>query len=94
MRATINYDYLRPLKANNLKERHESKFEKKDELSVWSGKNATILPLRSDPKGTMLFGKGGVVDENGEYVDISAIDGRVQGKYDVLNPLYKDEKVV
>ena len=59
-----------------------------------AGKNAAILPLRRDPSFSLLFGKGGVVAEDGTYVDLSAIPGRVQYAYPVEKPEYRDETVV
>ena len=90
----IDYQYLRPKKAECLKKWCDFPVEVREDPAVWQGKNATILPLRRDPSFGLLFGKGGVVDENGTYVDLSAIPDRVQFAYPFENPAYKDEKVV
>lgn len=92
--CTIDYRYLRPQKAAALRAWHEAPFEKREELTLWQGKNATILPLRRVESDGFLFGRGGVVDEAGNYVDLSAIPLRVQLRYPFENPAYRDEKVV
>lgn len=92
--CTIDYRYLRPKKAAALKAWHESPFEKREELDVWKGERATILPLRRVAGDGFLFGRGGVVDCHGNYVPESSIPRRVQLAYDFQNPEYRDEKVV
>lgn len=91
---TIDYKYLRPKKAEALKKWYDDPVEIRKEPEVWQGKNATILPLRRDSSFGLLFGKGGVVDEKGSYVDMSAIPGRVQFAYPFENAEFKDQKVV
>lgn len=93
-RFRINYSYLRPLKANSLREWSSRPFEKTENLDVWRGKDATILPLKRLPGDGLLFGRAGVVDANGEYVDISAIKGRVEFAYPLTDPEYRDERVI
>ena len=90
----IDDTYLRPKKAEALKKWCDAPIEVRSEPAVWQGSNATILPLRRNPSFGLLFGKGGVVDSQGQYVDLSAIPGRVQFAYPFENPEYKDEKVV
>ena len=91
----INYDYLRHLKAEKLKSMHNADaFVKKDSLDVWQGENATILPIRKSPDPIVLFGAGGVADCNGNYLELSSIDGRVTGGYSFEKSVYKDLKVV
>ncbi len=91
---SIDYRYLRPKKAEMLKEWCDFPVEVRNEPATWCGRNATILPLKRDPAFGLLFGKGGVVDENGNYVELSAIPGRVQFAYPFEAAQYKDEKVV
>ncbi len=90
----INYQYLRPHKADALKQWCDFPVEVRNDPEVWRGKNATILPLKRDPSFGLLFGKGGVVTEEGEYLSLSCIPGRVQHAYPVENPEYRDETVV
>ena len=90
----IDYQYLRPEKAKALKKWYDSDVEVRENPTCWQGKNAVILPLRRDPGYGLLFGKGGVVDENGEYVALSSIPGRVEGSYPTEKCEFRDEKVV
>lgn len=90
----IDYQYLRPKKAEALKKWVDFPVEVRTDPEIWTGKNATILPLRRDPSFGLLFGKGGVVDCDGHYVDLSSIPLRVQYAYPFENPEYRDEKVV
>lgn len=89
---SIDYSYLRPQKAEALKQWYDEPVQVRDAPQVWQGIHATILPLRQDP--ALLFGKGGVVDCHGEYVPLSAIPGRVEQAYPFEDPQYRDEKVV
>ena len=90
----IDYQYLRPKKAEALKKWCDFPVEVRNDPEVWRGRNATILPLRRDPSFGLLFGKGGVVTEQGEYLPLSCIPGRVQHAYPVEKPEYRDETVV
>ena len=78
---SIDYQYLRPKKAEALKAWYDEPLAVTENPAVWRGKNATILPLRRQAEDNLLFGRGGVVDENGEYVPLSGIEGRVQFAY-------------
>ena len=64
---SIDYQYLRPKKAAALKQWCDFPVEVRENPAVWQGENATILPLRRDPSFGLLFGKGGVVDRDGNY---------------------------
>lgn len=90
----IDYRYLRPRKADALRKLHEISLQERTSLSVWHGENATILPLKKLAGDTMLFGRGGVVDSQGNYVSLSAHKQRVVGDYVFEDPQYRDEKVV
>ena len=90
----IDYQYLRPKKAEALKKWVDFPVEVRTDPEIWTGENATILPLRRDPSFGLLFGKGGVVDCDGNYVDLSSIPLRVQYAYPFENPEFRDEKVV
>ena len=88
----IQYQYLRPEKAKALEKWVTDSVAIRDEPAVLALENAVIYPLR---RGFgLLFGKGGVLDENGEYIPESGIPGRVEGTYPLENPEYRDEKVV
>ena len=90
----IDYTYLRPKKAEALKKWYDAPVEIRQAPTVWQGEQATILPLRRDPSFGLLFGKGGVVDCQGQYVDLSAIPGRVQHAYPFQAPDCREETVV
>lgn len=90
----IDYRYLRPKKAAALKAWYDAPFEKRENLSVWQGTNATILPLRSLNPNRPMPGFGGVVDKDGQYVDLSALPMRVHSGYPFEQPEHRDEKVV
>ena len=88
----LEEQYLRPKKAASLRKWHENHLEVREELQVWRGENATILPLRKDPE--LQFGRGGVVDAQKQYVELSGIPLRIWNCYPVENPEYRDQKVV
>ena len=90
--STVDYRYLRPRKAAALKRWHDAQLEVRNDLEVWRGANATILPLRKDP--ALQFGRGGVVDSRGEYQTMSSIPGRIDYGYAFENPEFVDQKVV
>ena len=88
----LDLRYLRSKKAAALKRWHEGNLEVRETLEVWKGENATLLPVRKDSQ--LQFGRGGVVDKDGNYIDLSCIPQRVQYAYDFQNPEYRDQKVV
>lgn len=90
----IEYNYLRPLKAEYLKKRENAEFIKKDCLSAESYENATILPLRKPNGCDLLFGMGGIVDDHGIFIENSGIPGRVGGFYSFETAEERNEKVV
>ena len=67
----IDYQYLRPKKAEALKNWYAETVTVQESPEVWQGEKATILPLRKAPETSLLFGKGGVVDKDGNYVGAS-----------------------
>lgn len=87
----INYSYLRPKKAEKLKQWSDNELEFRERLGIWEGNNTTILPMRR-PAGE--YGRGGVVDDQGRYVPESEVGKAVYQGYDFTNPEYRDEKVV
>lgn len=90
----IDYRYLRPKKAAWLKTMYDAPLTQVQELAVWTGRNATILPLREVPGDNVLFGRGGVVDEDGQYVSLSGIETRILNSYPFESPVYRDVKAV
>lgn len=90
----VNYDFLRPYKADAVKIWYDREFIKKDSLDAQKYSDATILPLRAQANDNLLFGRGGVIDRNNEYIEESGILGRVFDSYEAREPQYKDERVV
>ena len=90
----INYDYVRPLKIEAVKKWYDREFPKKDNLEALEYSHATILPLKKLAGDDLLFGRGGVIDINNEYIEESGIPGRIFGSYEISEPDYKDERVV
>ena len=90
----IDYSFLRPQKAIALKKNYNKPFEKKEKLTAETFSNATILPLQKFEQDSLLFGRGGVVNNHGDYIDTSAISDRVQGAYEHTIQEHIDEKVV
>lgn len=88
-------DYLRPKKGAHLAAWHAEAFEKRNSLQVWSGRDATVLPVRPFPGDSCVHGRGGVADQAGAYVPLSAYPGRVEGGYQPEGQIpYRDEKAV
>lgn len=90
---TIDYQYLRPQKAEDLKLQHTTPFARRDRLDYWHGENATVLPMRFTDAYNWI-GHGGVLDQKGNYVDLSATHGMVTKGYPVDNVRFQDKKVV
>ena len=65
--------YLRPKKAQWLRRMYNTPFPCREDLQIWRGDHATILPLREIPNEGVLFGRGGVVDKEGNYVPCPAL---------------------
>ena len=58
----VNYSYLRPQKAEMVKEFHRNNFDIKSDLQAKRYNTATILPLRTDAENRVMWGLGGVID--------------------------------
>ena len=92
--STIDHRYLRPVKAKNRQDMLDSPFPEREDLALWQGLDAAIVPLREEGSGSYLFGCGGVIDRDGNYVALSGIPNRI-GPPSVCDAAeYKDEKVV
>ena len=90
----INYTYLREKKADVLKEWEKNGVRKNHSLEFSIHDNATILPLQKFENDNLLFGRGGVVDKNGAYIDKSGIQQRIFNSYDFKNSFFVNQKVV
>lgn len=92
--GTVDHQYLRPIKGRCRQATMEEPFPCREALTVWQGQNAVIYPLREVPGDELLFGRGGVADRDGNYIELSGIAHRVSLTYPYENPDYRDEKVV
>ncbi len=90
----INYSYLRPKKRNSLQNWHKRSFSKRFELECPVFENASILPIKRLENESLQFGHGGVITEEGNFVESSGIEGRVGGFYKVDNIETSSETVV
>lgn len=90
--ANVTADYMRTNKALALKRWQSTELKREIPLSCWRGEKAIILPLRKDDK--LLFGRGGVLDAEFRYIQLSAIDKRIECGYQVSKYQYNNEKVV
>lgn len=90
----IDYRYLRSKKVEAVKAWVEEPFERNENPKIWVGTNASILPLRRVEGDSLQFGRGGVLDSEGNYVDLSAVDDRVQFSYPYEKAEFVDQKVV
>ena len=77
----MNFDYVRPLKKRDLQNQY-AKIVRQDNLRVETIDGGYILPLRKVPGDNLLFGRGGVLDRDGRFVELSSIPGRIEGKYE------------
>ena len=89
----LNVNYVYPAKAKYILEAGE-RFVKKNSAKVEVYENATILPVVKFEDYDVAYGRGGVVDCNGNYVESSKTKGRIGGKYVCDDYEVRDEKVV
>lgn len=90
----IDYRYMRPKKAAWLERMFQTDFPCRTNLTVWEGDNATIFPRRITLRNNYTYGRGGVLDQNGEFVDLSAHPGLIEGSYPFETSEIRDETVV
>lgn len=86
--------FLRDKKASLFKMHYMREFPEKTDLAHEVYRNAVILPLKRFPEDKLSMGRGGVVDEAGNYVSLSGMERAIFGKYEYKASLYRDEKVV
>ncbi len=87
--------YIRPKKKQLYLLHHCGSFPQIEGLTSKSYDYATILPKRKFPDDITLWGRGGVVEQSGEYVRESAIESYMEGKYELDSDVkFVDEKVV
>ncbi len=90
-----NLNYVFPKKREAI-EKFADKFVLKESKYVEVYDNATILPVVKYDDYDVMHGRGGVVNEEGDYVDLSKTKARVIGKYDFESEQcdFIDKKVV
>lgn len=91
----FNLDYVYDTKKEEI-QREANNFVKSASSNIITLKNAKILPVVNYNDYDVSAGRGGVVDENGNYVEMSKTKARVVGKYEIKNDECKfiDKKVV
>ena len=75
----IDLSYVRPKKSEALRKWYDKEFIKKAKLEVINLQNAMILPLKRFPEDNLQFGRGGVVDAEGNYAALSGLRNRIWG---------------
>ena len=90
----FNLDYVYDTKKEEI-QREANNFVKSASSNIITLKNAKILPVVNYNDYDVSAGRGGVVDENGNYVEMSKTKARVVGKYEIKNDECKfiDKKV-
>ena len=73
---------------------HNKGLTYRDKIRTETYNNATILPLRKMNDAEAYWGRGGVVDCEGKYVEISKIPHLIDGSYDYTECDYINGKVV
>ena len=91
---SINYYYLRPKKALDLKKIHNKQFVSRQDLKSYTFYDAVILPLKNYNDNSVAWGRGGVVDSDGKYVEESANDNLYYGNYPYESCEYSNDTVV
>lgn len=90
----FDYSYLRPQKAEMVKSFHGKGLVKKSSLKVKKFENATILPLRKDEKGRLVWGLGGILDSKKQYIEDSGISKIIEFGYSPDNTVFLEKTVV
>lgn len=90
----FDYSYLRPQKAEMVKNFHKRGFEKRNILKVEKIQDATILPLRKDEKGRVVWGLGGILDSKKQYIEDSGIPKIIDYGYSPEKTVFSEKTVV
>lgn len=91
LKIMIDYNYMRPKKAEDLMMRYKDVSHYLGNLSVEIYDNAVALPCKKD---NSLFGKGGLIDCEGRLIEESVIPGIYSGVYNYDKLEEKRETVV
>lgn len=94
MSGMVNYNYLRPQKAAMVRKMHQNSLKLKSQIAVETKDNATILPLRKMDDTDAYWGRGGVVDSDGVYIELSKTPNLIDHSYQIDNAEFEDKKVV
>lgn len=90
----FDYSYLRPQKAEMVKNFHKRGFEKRSILKVEKIQDATILPLRKDEKERVVWGLGGILDSKKQYIEDSGIPKIIDYGYSPEKTVFSEKTVV
>lgn len=85
--------FLRPQKAKWTQEWYTT-LEFREDIDFRTYNQAVVFPLKRFPGDNLLFGRGGVNDSSGNYIESSAIKDRVEGSYPIEETALIDETVV
>lgn len=86
--------YIRPIKKERMLQMSKEPFPNRSDLRADSYENATIIPLKHFDGDAVVFGRGGVLDSEGSYIESSGIRERCFGGYVVNNVEKEDSTVV
>lgn len=84
--------FLRPKKTTALRQLYEQPFEQKVHLSVWRGMG-TVLPS-IDHRNRPMGNKGGVVDADGKFVELSAVNNECCAYPFAQTMAFEEQRVV
>lgn len=84
--------YMRPKKAETITELHNC-IKIIDELQIQEVQNGIIFPLKRENQ-TLLFGEGGCVDQDLNYIELSGMEKQLWGSYDFEEVMVSSKKVV
>ncbi len=94
MEYTVDYQYMRPRKAATLRQWQAKPFLCREKLDADVFCDATVLPLQEFPGDTLAWGRGGMLDSDGNFIPQSGITNYYETGYPALNSEYRDARVV
>lgn len=104
--ANYNFEYFKDTKDREQFVRMQKNYKREEPLKVITLNNAVVLPRKEaveQQDSSAWMGIGGVLDEKGEFVRLSGIEGFRENEGKLVfggsyayegNPMYKDEEVL